>query len=129
MQPFNPFAPPVEADVKKFVGEIVMRLAQKYHVEVRWNVPGSVILPNGEFMAGVPGTDNREYRILTGQFWATAETIAADTDKVLQANQQRRDSWSGRMRRWFSAPNQALTVPGPIGAFEVKEFSAVKQLP
>ena len=125
---FDPFQPSGEAAVRSHCIAVGSILASEYRVELMWNVK-QIVRPNCEIMAGIPGTDHRSYSGLTLPSWASPVQIAgminAEIDAKAHPGIVRR---LGRIiRNVFTSGNPAIKVKGPLGLYEVDQFSAVKQ--
>lgn len=127
MTPNDPFARPSTEAVRSFVMQIVSMLATKYRVELKWDDPARVNLPNGSFLVGIPRSEIRRVYTVTLPAWATPSQIYGMIDAELQwALKAKRGNWIARAWRYVSgeqAPNP-LAVPEPKGLFFPEKFSA-----
>lgn len=126
---FDPFQPSDQNAVRSHCIAVGSILASEYRVEVIWDVP-EVVKPNCELMAGSPGTDHRSYKALTLPTWASPVQIAGMIRaEVYDADHPSVVRRIGRfVRNIFTNPRPELTVKGPLGLYEVQQFSAVKQI-
>jgi hypothetical protein len=125
----DPFARPSTQQVRDFILRVVEPLSRTYRVELRWDDPERVNLPNGSFMVGIPKSEIRDYYTLTLPTWASPAQIVGMIDNMLKSKlEAKRGNWLARAWRWVAGeqvPN-VLVVPAPIGLFMVDKFSTPK---
>lgn len=131
-QSFDPFARPTKAAVQAHVLAVAVPLSETYRVEVIWDAPGNVRVPNGALMVGAPGTEAREYYTLTLPASLRPDQIVGNIDRTLQFKlESASPGWWDRLRAWFRyfGRDNPLLVREPKGLFVVSEFSTPKVLP
>ena len=124
-------ARPSQAEVRAHVSAIVGILDDKYRVELRWDDPERVSLPNGSFMVGIPRSEIRDYYTITLPTWASPAQIAGMIDATLQTKlKAKRGSWIARAWRWVRSTQvkNVLVVPEPVGLYMVDQFSVPRVL-
>ncbi|MFH1834044.1 MAG: hypothetical protein ABH877_03380 [bacterium] len=121
---YDPFARVSEAMTREFVRLVGGLLADRFRVEIKWDVTDYGLRPpNGELMVGVPDTEWRAYRVVKLPTWAAPAQIAGMIDAELRLKHQ---AWAESV---CPAPfNPKLTVGGDVGLYEVEEFSVPKLL-
>ncbi len=128
---YNSSVRPSQAEVRAHVLAVVTILDDKYRVELRWDDPERVNLPNGSFMVGIPRSEIRDYITLSlPSSWTPGQIAGMISDSLEWRRQQKRGNWMARLWRWVRGQEvqNVLRVPEPAGLFMVDKFSVPRLL-